>query len=78
MVTVDDGVTSFTQRFGVVVLGDPTTIQAVRGDDDYTIIRREFFTLDGKRTKKFLPTEVYLMKATDSEGRIHWMKMMKN
>ena len=77
-VTVDDGETSFTQRFGVVVSGDPSAIQTVKQDADYTIVRREFFTLDGKKTERLLPTEVYLMKATDSEGRIHWMKMMKN
>ena len=42
------------------------------------VVSREFYTLDGKKVKHFSPQEVYLMKVTDKNGKIHTMKVVKN
>ena len=42
------------------------------------MVKREFFTLDGKRVEKMQSHEVYLMKVTDTTGQVHAVKIIKN
>ncbi len=79
-VTVNDGETTFTQRFGVAVTGDPTDILPVWSEQNTNIVSREFFTLDGRQilpsTRQSSPFTIYLMKVTDSQGRVSTMKIV--
>ena len=78
-VTVDDGETTYTQRFGVAIVGDASSaIQPVWSEDGMTVVKREFFTLDGKRTDLLLPRQTYIMKVTDAAGTVHSVKILKN
>ena len=78
-VTVNDGETTFTQRFGVVITGGAqTAIRPVWSEDGMTVVKREFFTLDGRQVNTLQSHEVYLMKVTDSEGRVHTVKILAN
>ena len=75
-VTVDDGETTFLQRFGVVVTGDPTAIQPLWSEDNIDVTRREFFTLDGRQVTQMQPQHIYLMKVTDTQGHVHTVKII--
>jgi len=78
-VTVNDGETTFTQPFGVVVTGEAqSAIRPVWSEDNITVVKREFFTLDGRQVSTLQSHEVYLMKVTDSEGRVHTVKILAN
>ena len=78
-VEVNDGETTFTQRFGVAVIGDASmAIKPAWSEDGIEVVKREFFTLDGKRTEQMLSGQTYLMKVTDSEGNVHAVKILKN
>ncbi len=78
-ITVNDGETTFTQRIGVVVTGEAqTAVRPVWSEDGMTVVKREFFTLDGRQVSTLQSHEVYLMKVTDSEGRVHSVKVIKN
>ena len=78
-VTVDDGETTYTQRFGVAIVGDASqAIKPVWSEEGMTVVKREFFTLDGKRADQMQSHQTYLMKVTDSEGRVHSTKIIKN
>ena len=78
-VTVNDDETTFTQPFGVVVTGEAqSAIRPVWSEDNITVVKREFFTLDGRQVSTLQSHEVYLMKVTDSEGRVHTVKILAN
>jgi len=78
-VTVSDGETTFTQRFGVAIIGNAEqAILPVWSEDGMTVVKREFFTLDGRQVTTLQSHEVYLMKVTDSEGCEHAVKIIKN
>jgi len=81
-VTVNDGETTFAQRFGIVITGEAqSAIQPVWSEDGMTVVKREFFTLDGRALAPhatLTPHQTYLMKVTDSEGRVHSVKIMAN
>ncbi|MCR5679357.1 MAG: hypothetical protein K6G08_03970 [Prevotella sp.] len=78
-ITVNDGSTTFTQRFGVAVTGDASqAVHPVWSEEGLDVVKRQFFTVDGKQVEKMLPHEVYLMKVTDATGRVHTVKIMKN
>ena len=77
-VTVDDGETTYTQRIGVAVTGATNAINHIWSEDGITVVKREFFTLGGKKVKRLLPHEVYMMKVTDTDGNIHTVKILKN
>ena len=78
-ITVNDGETTFTQRIGVVVTGEAqTAVRPVWSEDGMTVVKREFFTLDGRQVSTLQSHEVYLMKVTDSESRVHSVKVIKN
>lgn len=78
-VTVNDGETTFTQRFGVVITGgEQTAIRPAWSENGLNVVKREFFTLDGRQVSTLQSHEVYLMKVTDSEGRVHSVKILAN
>ena len=78
-ITVSDGETTFTQPIGVVVTGDAqSAIRPVWSEEGMTVVKREFFTLDGRKVSTLHSHEVYLMKVTDSEGRVHSVKILAN
>ena len=78
-ITVNDGETTFTQRFGVAVTADASTaIQPVWSEENMQVVKREFFTLDGKKASSLKSHEVYVMKVTDAKGKSHSVKIIKN
>ncbi len=75
-VTDGDG-TTYTQRLGVAITGSANAVQNIKAiTSDSEMVKREFFTLDGKNTTSFLPTEVYVMKDTYKDGTSHTMKVI--
>ena len=78
-ITIDDGETTYTQPFGVVVTGDAlAAIQPVWSEDGIRVVKREFFTLDGRRVDEMQPHQTYLMKVTDADGNVRSVKILKN
>ena len=78
LVTVNDGETTFTQRFGVAITTDATSAIRPQTSDANPIVRREFFTLDGRQVSQMQSHETYVMRTTDSEGRQQSVKIIKN
>ncbi len=77
-VTVNDNETTFTQPIGVAVTGNPTAIHHVWSEDNFEVAKREFFTLDGKQVTTMQSHKVYVMKITDTKGKVHSVKIIKN
>jgi len=77
-VTVSDGETTFTQRIGIAITSDPTSIPSVGNNERKSVVSREFFSVDGRRMTQLQPHEVYLMKTTDSEGQGKTVKVIKH
>ena len=77
-VTVNDGETTWTQKFYVAVTGEPTAINTVWTEEGLDIEKREFFTLDGKQVTKMNSHQVYLMRITCTDGKTHSVKILKN
>ena len=76
-VTVNDGETTFTQRFGIIILGDATAIQKPMVDiDRIEAVKREFFTTDGRQVTTLKEHGVYVMKVTDKQGTVHSAKVI--
>jgi hypothetical protein len=76
-VTVDDGETTFTQRFGIIITADPTAIRKPLVDiDQIEAAKREFFTADGRQVTTLSPHGVYMMKVTDKQGVVHTAKII--
>ena len=76
-VNVNDGETTFTQRFGVIVMGDATAIQKPTVDfDQIEAVKREFFTPDGRQVSALKAHGVYVMKVTDKQGSVHTAKVI--
>ncbi len=79
MVTVTDAEGStYTQQFGVAVTKDPSAIQTVFNEDSLDIVRREFFTLDGKAVSSLNPYNTYIMRITERNGKTHTMKVVRH
>lgn len=78
LVTVNDGETTFTQRFGVAITTDATSAIRPQTSDVNPIVRREFFTLDGRQVSQMQSHETYIMRTTDAEGRQQSVKIIKN
>ena len=78
-VTVDDGETTFTQPFGVVITDEESlAVKPIWNEEGIDVVSREFFTLDGKKVTEMQSMEVYLMKVTTADGNVHTMKIIKN
>ena len=77
-ITVDDGETTFTQRFSVIVTGDATAItqHPTPITQHPTPIKREFFTSDGRQVSTLKSHGVYVMKVTDKQGTVHTAKII--
>lgn len=77
-ITVDDGETTFTQRFSVIVTGDATAItqHPTPITQNPTPIKREFFTSDGRQVNTLKSHGVYVMKVTDKQGTVHTAKII--
>jgi hypothetical protein len=78
LVTVNDGETTFTQRFGVAITTDATSAIRPQTSDVTPIVRREFLTLDGRQVSQMHSHETYIMRTTDADGRQHSVKIIKN
>ncbi|WP_278989194.1 hypothetical protein [Segatella bryantii] len=76
-VTDTDGA-SFEQQLGIAITGETTGIHTVWNEDQIEVAKREFFTLDGKKVDKFDAHNVYVMKITDTAGKVYSMKVIKN
>lgn len=77
-VTVNDNETTWTQQFYVAVTGEPTAIHSVWSEDHLEVAKREFFTIDGKQVSQMQQHGVYVMKVTDTAGKVYTMKVIKN
>ncbi|MBR1688590.1 MAG: T9SS C-terminal target domain-containing protein [Prevotella sp.] len=77
-VTVNDGETTFTRRFGVAVTGEATGISAAWSEEGIDVARREFFTTDGRAVSQLQSHGVYIMKITDTAGKVYTTKVIKN
>ena len=77
-VTVADGETTFTQRFGVAITGATAAIHSVWSDNGVPVVKREFFTLDGCRVSSMQSHETYIMQTTDVNGLTRSVKIIKN
>ena len=76
-VTVDDGETTFTQSFGIIITPDPTGIRNPIVDiDQIEAAKREFFTTDGRQVTALDSHGVYVMKVTDKRGIVHTAKII--
>ena len=77
-ITVDDGETTFTQRFSVIVTGDATAItqHPTPITQHPTPIKHEFFTSDGRQVNTLKSHGVYVMKVTDKQGTVHTAKII--
>lgn len=81
MVKVTDAEGStYTQLFGVAVTRDPAAIQNVFNESDLDIVKREFFTADGKAVTSLNDVQngMLIMKLTERNGKVHTMKVLKN
>ena len=79
MVAVTDAEGStYSQQFGVAVTKDPAAIQTIFNEANLDIVRREFFTLDGKIVTTLNPRNTYIMRITESNGKTHTMKVIKD
>ena len=73
-VTDNDG-TQYSQPLGVVISGKATAVKKVKAADG-EVVKREFFTLDGKQVDKLCRTEVYVMKETMSNNTVITSKVL--
>ena len=66
------------KRLSVAVTGDPTALESLR-EEQYEVAKREFYTLDGKPVviSAMQQHEVYVLKETDTAGKVHTMKVIK-
>ena len=88
-VTINDGETQWTQRFGIAITTDAATAisqqpiansprNATLSKRELPIVRREFFTLDGRQVTTMQSLETYIMRTTDAKGHRQSLKIIKN
>ena len=76
-VTISDGETQWTQRFGVVVTNDAATaIYSAKLPTSAEIVSRQFFTADGRQVSRMITGNIYLMKETDRSGNVRQVKII--
>ncbi|MBO4821151.1 MAG: T9SS C-terminal target domain-containing protein [Prevotella sp.] len=78
MQVTDNEGTTFLQRLSVAVTGEQTGVIPVWKEEDIDVVKREYFTLDGKKVTHLKPQEVYVMKTVDTDGETHTMKVVKD
>ena len=74
----DSAGTTHEKRLSVAVTGETTGIDSVWDEKNINVAKREFFTLDGKQVNTMKSHEVYVMKITDTKGKVHSVKIIKN
>lgn len=74
----DSAGTTHEKRLSVAVTGETTGIDSVWDEKNINVAKREFFTLDGKQVNTMKSHEVYVMKITDTDGKVHSVKIIKN
>lgn len=74
----DSAGTTHEKRLSVAVTGETTGIDSVWDEKNINVAKREFFTLDGKQVNTMKQHEVYVMKITDTKGKVHSVKIIKN
>lgn len=67
---------TYEQRLSVAVTGDPAAIHQVFDEHDLEVVKREFFTTDGKPVTQMQSHEVYVMRLTEANGQVHTMKVL--
>ena len=68
---------TFTQTLGVAVTGKADAIKCIRSvNEEADILKREFFTLDGKQVTTLKTSEIYVMKDTLTNGQKQTAKIM--
>ncbi len=68
---------TFTQILGVAVTGKADAIKCIRPvNEEADILKREFFTLDGKQVTTLKTSEIYVMKDTLTNGQKQTAKIM--
>ena len=78
-VTVTDAEGStFSQRLSVAIASElPAAVEQPSVDfANMEVLSREFFTLDGKKARTLQSHETYIMKVTDTAGRVHAVKVI--
>ena len=78
MQVTDSEGTTFQQRLSVAVAGEATGVLPVWKEEDIDVVKREFYTLYGKKVTHLMPQEVYVMKILDAKGETHTMKVIKD
>ena len=78
MKVTDSEGTTYEKRLSVAVSGEVTGIENVWSEADIDVVKREFFTLDGKQVTTMKQHELYIMKITDTNGNVHSVKVIKN
>lgn len=74
----DNDGSEFSQRLSIAVTGEVTGLNSAWQEEEGDIVNREFFTLDGRKVSMMQPHETYIMRTTDSKGRIRTVKIIKN
>lgn len=69
---------TWTQRLGIAVTGETSGISSIYDESDMDIVKREFYTLDGKQVSTMRPHDTYVMKVTDANGKEYVTKIIKN
>lgn len=72
--------TTFSRRLSVAITANEavTAIRQPTANDRLPILKREFFTLEGRKVSTMQSHETYIMRTTDSEGHQHNVKIIKN
>ena len=77
MTVTDTDNHTFTQTLGVAVTGKADAIKCIRPvNEEADILKREFFTLDGKQVTTLKTSEIYVMKDTLTNGQKQTAKIM--
>ena len=63
---------------GIAITGATAAIHSVWSDNGVPVVKREFFTLDGRRVSRLQSHETYIMQTTDVNGLTRSVKIIKN
>ena len=70
---------TYVRKFNFACTPDVTAISQHLSPNTYhPIVRREFFTLDGRQVSRMQSHETYVMRTTDADGRQQSVKIIKD
>lgn len=78
MKVTDSEGSTHTKRLSIAVTGETSGISNPLVDNNTKVVKREFFSIDGKKTTSFKRGEVYIMTTTDADGNTRSTKVIKN